>query len=120
MNAGEIGSSSVPAAQYLRASSEHQKFSTLNQSQAITQYAMDNNFHVVQTYIDEAKSGLVLKRRLGLQQLLRDVVSGSVPYKAILVYDVSRWGRFLDADESAHYEFLCKSARAFHQSSSRD
>jgi hypothetical protein len=22
----------------------------------------------------------------------------------------SRWGRFQDADESAHYEFLCKSA----------
>src|SRR5882672_6283508 len=111
MNAdNEIGKSTLPAAQYLRASSEHQRFSTLNQSQAIAQYATDNNFHVVQTYIDEAKSGLVLKRRLGLQQLVRAVVSGSAPYKAILVYDVSRWGRFLDADESAHYEFLCKSA----------
>src|SRR5271169_790263 len=28
----------------------------------------------------------------------------------VLVFDVSRWGRFQDADESAHYEFLCKSA----------
>src|SRR5205823_6936363 len=28
----------------------------------------------------------------------------------ILVYDVSRWGRFQDADESAHYEFICKEA----------
>jgi DNA invertase Pin-like site-specific DNA recombinase len=26
------------------------------------------------------------------------------------VYDVSRWGRFQDADESAYYEFLCKNA----------
>jgi hypothetical protein len=26
------------------------------------------------------------------------------------VYDVSRWGRFQDSDEAAHYEFLCKSA----------
>jgi DNA invertase Pin-like site-specific DNA recombinase len=25
-----------------------------------------------------------------------------------LVFDVSRWGRFQDIDESAHYEFLCK------------
>jgi DNA invertase Pin-like site-specific DNA recombinase len=100
----------VPAAQYLRASSEHQQFSTMNQSQAIAQYARDNNLQVVQTYVDEAKSGLVLKHRPGLQQLLRDVVSGSVPYRAILVYDVSRWGRFLDTDESAHYEFLCKSS----------
>jgi hypothetical protein len=28
----------------------------------------------------------------------------------ILVYDVSRWGRFQDSDESAYYEFICKEA----------
>src|SRR5438128_2648755 len=28
--------------------------------------------------------------------------------KAILVYDVSRWGRFQDADESAYYEYICR------------
>jgi len=102
--------STLPVAQYLRASSEHQQFSTTNQRQALALYATANGFQVVQTYIDEAKSGLVLKHRPGLQQLLRDVVSDSVPYKAILVYDVSRWGRFLDSDESAHYEFVCKSS----------
>jgi len=37
-------------------------------------------------------------------------VGGSSNYRVILVYDVSRWGRFQDTDESAHYEFLCKSA----------
>jgi len=26
----------------------------------------------------------------------------------ILVYDVSRWGRFQDVDESAYYEFICR------------
>jgi hypothetical protein len=26
------------------------------------------------------------------------------------VYDISRWGRFLDVDESAYYEFICKQA----------
>ena len=31
-------------------------------------------------------------------------------YRAILVYDVSRWGRFQDTDESAYYEFICKQA----------
>jgi hypothetical protein len=30
---------------------------------------------------------------------------------AILVYDISRWGRFQDSDESAHYEYICKRAR---------
>jgi len=38
------------------------------------------------------------------------VISGSVAFRAILVYDVSRWGRFPDTDEAAHYEFLCKSS----------
>ena len=31
-------------------------------------------------------------------------------FSAILVYDVSRWGRFQDADESAYYEYICKRA----------
>src|SRR5205814_5838063 len=35
---------------------------------------------------------------------------GRANVKAILVYDVSRWGRFQDADESAYYEYLCKRA----------
>ncbi len=51
-----------------------------------------------------------LKNRRGLRDLLQDVTGGNTDYKAILVYDVSRWGRFQDTDEAAHYEFLCKSA----------
>ena len=31
-------------------------------------------------------------------------------FKSILVYDVSRWGRFQDADESAYYEYICRQA----------
>ena len=100
----------IPAAQYLRMSTEHQQYSLENQSTAIQDYAESHGFEVVQTYSDAAKSGLVLKRRAGLRQLLQDVVSGKAIYRAILVYDVSRWGRFQDTDESAHYEFLCKSA----------
>jgi DNA invertase Pin-like site-specific DNA recombinase len=99
----------IPAAQYLRKSTEHQQYSLENQSAAIEKYAEAQGFEVVRTYSDPAKRGLVLKHRPGLQQLLHDVV-GTPPYRAILVYDVSRWGRFQDTDESAHYEFLCKSA----------
>jgi DNA invertase Pin-like site-specific DNA recombinase len=100
----------VPAAQYLRMSTEHQQYSLENQSKAILNYAESHGFHVVRTYSDAATRGLVLRQRKGLQQLLQDVVSGTPDYKVILVYDVSRWGRFQDTDESAHYEFLCKSA----------
>src|ERR1700693_4018578 len=100
----------IPAAQYRRMSTEHQQYSLENQSAAIQKYAESHGFEVVRTYSDAAKSGLVLKHRIGLRQLLQDVVSGSPAYRVILVYDVSRWGRFQDTDESAHYEFLCKSA----------
>lgn len=100
----------VPAAQYLRMSTEHQQYSLENQSTAILEYAGSRSFEIVRTYSDAAKSGVALKQRMGLRQLLHDVVAGDAPYRVILVYDVSRWGRFQDTDESAHYEFLCKSA----------
>ena len=100
----------IPAAQYLRMSTEHQQYSLENQSMAIEKYARSNGFEVVHTYSDAARSGLVLRHRIGLRQLLQDVVNGDHAYRVVLVYDVSRWGRFQDSDEAAHYEFLCKSA----------
>ena len=36
--------------------------------------------------------------------------SGQADFTTILVYDVSRWGRFQDPDEGGHYEFICKKA----------
>jgi hypothetical protein len=45
-----------------------------------------------------------------LQDLIGDVKSGRADFECILVYDVSRWGGFQDADESAYYEFICKEA----------
>jgi DNA invertase Pin-like site-specific DNA recombinase len=100
----------VPAVQYVRMSTEHQQYSLDNQSTAIQAYASLHDFEIVRTYSDSAKSGVVLRNRPGLQQLLQDVVGGTTTFKAILVYDISRWGRFQDTDESAHYEFICKSA----------
>src|SRR5580698_1015345 len=91
-------------------STEHQQYSLDNQSTAIQKYAESYGFTVLRTYSDPAKSGLSLKDRRGLRDLLQDVTGGNTDYKAILVYDVSRWGRFQDTDEAAHYEFLCKSA----------
>jgi DNA invertase Pin-like site-specific DNA recombinase len=100
----------IPAAQYVRMSTEHQQYSLENQSVAIQKYADCHDFEIVRTYTDTARTGVILKHRAGLQQLLQDVVRGSCEFRAILVYDVSRWGRFQDTDEAAHYEFLCKSS----------
>ena len=92
----------TPVAQYLRMSTEHQRYSLDNQQLAIQAYADLHGLSVVQTYTDGSKTRVVLKRRSGLQQLLQDVVGSNPGYKAILVYDVSRWGRFQDTDESAY------------------
>jgi DNA invertase Pin-like site-specific DNA recombinase len=100
----------VPAAQYLRMSTEHQQYSFANQADAIARYAIEHGFQIEKTYSDGAKSGLRITNRPGLKQVLKDVFDGAFQFRAILVYDVSRWGRFQDADESAHYEYLCKSA----------
>jgi DNA invertase Pin-like site-specific DNA recombinase len=89
-------------------STEHQRYSTENQADAIAQYATRWGFEIVRTYADHGKSGLRLEGRDALRQLLSDVHSGNAGFKAILVYDVSRWGRFQDADESAYYEYICR------------
>jgi len=100
----------VPAAQYVRMSTEDQQYSIANQEAGIRTYAMSHGYSVVSTYADAGKSGVEIKHRKELRRLLSDVVSGRARFKAILVYDVSRWGRFQDVDEAAHYEFLCRSA----------
>jgi len=98
------------AAEYVRMSTEHQQYSTQNQRDRIREYAKQRGIEVVKTYADEGKSGLRIAGRLALQQLIQDVESGHPGYTMILVYDVSRWGRFQDADESAYYEYICKRA----------
>nr|WP_316630016.1 recombinase family protein [uncultured Brevundimonas sp.] len=100
----------VRAAQYVRMSTEHQKYSTENQAEAIAAYAARRGFEIVETYQDAGKSGLRLDGRAGLQKLIADVKNGLADFKAILVYDISRWGRFQDSDESAYYEFICREA----------
>jgi len=100
----------IPAAQYLRMSTDDQQTSIPVQRDAIQRYATAHGFEVVATYSDAGKSGLYIRNRPGLQDLLRNVLSGECRFRAILVFDVSRWGRFLDTDESAHYEFLCRRA----------
>lgn len=106
----QTGQPMFRAAEYVRMSTEHQQYSTHNQVARIREYAQHRGIEVVKTYADEGKSGLRLAGRLALQQLIKDVESGTADFTMVLVYDVSRWGRFQDADESAYYEYLCKRA----------
>lgn len=98
------------AAQYVRMSTEHQKYSTENQSDTIARYAAQRGISIVRTYADEGKSGLKLDGREALKAMIEDVETGRTDYTVILVYDVSRWGRFQNADESAYLEYVCTRA----------
>lgn len=98
------------AAQYVRMSTEHQQYSTDNQKDAIRRYAEASDYEIVATYEDPGRSGLNIEGRPALQQLLRDVESGAATFDVVIVYDVSRWGRFQNIDESASYEFRCNVA----------
>ena len=100
----------IRAAQYVRMSTEHQQYSTENQSDVIRDYAAKRGYEIACTYADDGKSGLKMEGRDSLRAMIDDVQDGRANFEAILVYDVSRWGRFQDTDESAYYEYLCKKA----------
>ena len=109
-----VGVAAAPrrrAAQYVRMSTEHQRYSTENQAEAIRAYADAHGMEIVRTYEDAGKSGLRIEGRDALRQLIEDVETGAADFDVILVYDVSRWGRFQDADESAYYEYICRRAK---------
>lgn len=98
------------AAQYVRMSTDLQQYSLQNQADAIASYAEKRGLEIVRSYADEGRSGLNIGGREALKSLISDVQSGDADFDCILVYDVSRWGRFQDADESAYYEYVCKEA----------
>jgi len=89
-------------------STKYQKYTTENQSDAIRSYAERHDMEIVKTYSDAGKSGLKIEGRKALRQLIDDVEGGDAGFDVILVYDISRWGRFQDADESAYYANLCR------------
>jgi DNA invertase Pin-like site-specific DNA recombinase len=98
------------AAAYVRMSTDLQKYSTENQLETIRRYAAQRDFIIVRTFEDSGRSGLTISNRDGLQSLMQEVESGAADFQAILVYDVSRWGRFQDADEGAYHEHVCSRA----------
>lgn len=92
---------------YLRMSSDRQKYSIKNQSCVLYAYAVEHGLDVVNQFCDQAKSGLTFEGRPAMRQLIELVKAGDCGFEFILTYDISRWGRFQDADESAYYEHLC-------------
>ena len=82
----------IRAAQYVRMSTEHQKYSTENQAEVIRRYADGRGFEVGRIYEDSGKSGLRLQGRDALRRLINEVQNGAADFNVVLVYDVSRAG----------------------------
>ena len=101
------------AAAYLRSATSYvpddpQYPAIRDQAELIRAHAEKNNIDVVKTYIDSGKSGA--KAGDSLRSMIKDVQSGNAGYDVILLRDITRWGRFQDIDEAAHYEFICRRA----------
>lgn len=94
------------AAQYLRMSTLNQEFSLDNQAQFIKEYAQKHNYEIVHTYDDAGKSGVTASGRHDFNRLIDDVIFKQVNIEAVLVYDVSRFGRFEDPLEGIYYKYL--------------
>ena len=107
---GDEAGLDIPAVAYVRMSTDHQKYSTENQLDIIRNYATARGLQILRVFEDSGRSGLRLDGREALQNLMAEVRTGQADFKAILVYDVSRWGRFQDADEGAYHEHVCSRA----------
>lgn len=93
------------AVAYVRMSTDHQDYSIKNQMDAIEEYAEKNHLEITEIFKDEGKSGVQLKGRDAIICLFELVKSGNADFKHLLIYDVSRFGRFQNADEAAFHEY---------------
>src|SRR6185437_6563560 len=55
------------AAQYVRMSTDHQQYSTENQTTTIARFAAARQMHIVRSFVDSGKSGLTVEGRDALQ-----------------------------------------------------
>ena len=98
----------IQAVAYRRCSTTKQDLSLDGQSEAIRDYAAKNGYQVMRWYEDDGISGSSGDERPAFQKMVKDAESNP-DFQAILVYDLSRFGR-MDSDETGHYRYLLKNA----------
>ncbi len=96
-------------AYYRHSAEDKQENSVPIQREHAQKFAQQYGIEIIHEEADEGKSGL-LSNRPGFERLFNEwVLNTNAPqFDYVLVYDVSRWGRFQDQDEAAYYEFRCK------------
>lgn len=94
---------------YYRHSAENkQENSVAIQRQLTEKFAFENDIEIIHEESDEGKSGL-LSTRIGFEKLFANWIENpeAPKFDYVLVYDVSRWGRFQDQDEAAYFTHIC-------------
>jgi len=94
----------IPAVQYLRMSTDKQEYSIDHQKDHNGKFAIQHGFGVIHDYIEPGISGVTAEDRPQFLQMLDDLCSGRVRCKAVLIYDMSRFGRFQIPTESMYHE----------------
>lgn len=96
-------------AYYRHSAEDKQENSVPLQRAFVRDLLQKENVELIHEEADEGVSGLIADRP-ALQRLFRDWVlnENATKFDYVVVFDVSRWGRFEDSDEAGYYEFQCK------------
>jgi DNA invertase Pin-like site-specific DNA recombinase len=98
----------IKVATYLRMSTQMQTDSPAIQLAANKEYAAQHGYEIVEIYEDDGKTGVTVKGRHAFLHMMDDVKNNTKKYDAILVLDVSRWGRSQKLYENVHYLTMCR------------
>lgn len=98
-------------AYYRHSAEDKQENSVPLQRDFVHDLLQKHDVEIIHEEADEGVSGLTANRP-GFNRLFKDwILNPSAPqFDYVIAYDVSRWGRFEDADEAGYYEFQCKQA----------
>ncbi|MBS9766131.1 MAG: recombinase family protein [Flavobacteriaceae bacterium] len=95
-------------AYYRHSAEDKQENSIAIQREHTEKFAKENNIEIIHEEADEGKSGLSANRPAFNRLFSNWIKNPKAPeFHYILVYDVSRWGRFQDPNQAGHLEFQC-------------
>lgn len=95
-------------AYYRHSAEDKQENSVAIQRQHTERFAREHNIEIIHDEADEGKSGL-LANRPAFERLFKDWIENpnAPDFEYVLVYDVSRWGRFQNQDEAGYFTHIC-------------
>ena len=92
---------------YCRCSTDMQEMSIPDQKKDINAFAVKNGLEVIRYFEDKGKSGRYAEERPSFMRMIEHVKTCK-DFKYVLVYDVSRWGRFINPEEATYWEVLIR------------